>query len=77
MTMYMTLLAAVDASLDLLNRAADNQNVLMQNALIQKRAHGRMRLFKKPLTVFSLVADPAGCLMATSIIGCVLVGSMW
>jgi hypothetical protein len=34
MTMYMTLLAAVDASLDLLNRAADNQNVLMQNALI-------------------------------------------
>jgi hypothetical protein len=49
MTMYMTLLAAVDASLDLLNRAADNQNVLMQNALIRKRAHGRMRCLRSRL----------------------------
>jgi len=46
---YMTFLAAKDASLDLLIRAADNRNVLMRNSLIRKRAHGRMRLFEKAL----------------------------
>lgn len=46
---YMTFLAAKDASLDLLIRAADSQNVLMRNSLIRKRAHGRMRLFEKAL----------------------------
>lgn len=66
---YMTFLAAKDASLDLLIRAADSQNVLMRNSLIRKRAHGRMRLFEK-------VADPAGCLMARARIGCALVGDM-
>jgi len=72
----MTILAAKDASLDLLIRAADSRNVLMRNSLIRKRAHGRMRLFEKALISCSLVADPAGCLVARTRIGCALVGDM-